>query len=353
MNRPVVEAAPAKPAGAPVIPPYHALYSLDQPEVGLHGYIAFHRNSRPVAIGGCRCVPYPDAAAARVDALRLAAGMGFKAALAEVDCDGAKAVLMRPAQMDEAAFFQAFGGWVEQFSGRFLTGEDAGTTPELMDWVGRATRHVITSHDGDPSPFTAVGVLAGIEAALQHRDGRGDVDGLAVAIQGVGKVGYHLARLLHERGARLIVADPVEMSVQRCRDEFGASAVPCDDVLRVPCDVLAPCALGAVLNPATIPHLQAGIVAGSANNQLASAADGALLRDRGILYAPDYVINAGGLIWIDEVRSHHNRDAASIAGRVRRIGERLTDLFDRAAAQGSPTNGIADALAAARLPPQK
>lgn len=349
MNTPSPELPAADVAAVRNAHDCHALYSLELPEAQLHGFIAFHRHRHPVAIGGCRCVPYPNASAARADALRLARGMGYKAAMAQVPGDGAKAVLMRPDNMDPERLFEACGAWVEQFGGRFLTGEDAGTTPVEMDLMGRTTRHVVTSAEGDPSPYTAIGVVAGIEAAVRHHLRRDALDGLAVAIQGVGKVGYHLARLLHDAGVRLVVADLNPDHTERCADEFGAAVVAVDEILLQACDVLAPCALGGVLDAATVDRIQARIVAGSANNQLASPDAGNRLFERDVLYAPDYVINAGGLIWIDEVCLRGNRREELLARRIRQIGGRLTDLFAEAASTAAPPDRVADNRAAALL----
>jgi leucine dehydrogenase len=270
---------------------------------GLRAIIAIHDTRLGPALGGCRFLAYAKEEDAIIDALRLARGMTYKAALAGLPHGGGKAVLIRPTtqHFDRAALFRAFGAFIEDLGGHYITAEDSGTGLEDMEVIRTVTRHVTgvdVSHggSGDPSPFTALGVRRGIEACVKLRLGRSSLSGIHVAVQGVGHVGYHLCKELTAQGARLSVADVDPLKAERAVREFGATIVPLDSIFEVECDVLAPCALGSALNDQTIPKLKAPIIAGAANNQLAEPRHGDDLNARGILYAPDYAINAGGLV---------------------------------------------------------
>lgn len=319
------------------------------PACGLHAIIAIHSTRLGPALGGCRCVPYASAEAALLDALRLARGMTYKAAISGLRQGGGKAVLMRPREIcDREAYFESFGRFVEELGGCYITAVDSGTSPADMDIVARRTRHVACTSaskagTGDPSPHTALGVRRGIEAAVKCKLGRDTLEGVHVAIQGLGHVGYPLARELHALGARLTVADVDPAAVRRAVHELVATAVAPERIYDVACDVFAPCALGAVINDQTLPRLAAPIVAGAANNQLAEQRHGDALHERGILYAPDYVINAGGIL---QIALH---DDAALRAKLLGIYDTLTEIFTRSARTGIPPQRVADGMVEARL----
>src|SRR5579862_8332086 len=277
---------------------------------GLHAVIALHSTTLGPAAGGCRIWPYGSTTEAVADVLRLSRGMSYKNAMAGLPLGGGKAVIIadsRTAKTPE--LFAAFGRCVDALGGRYITAEDVGTTTADMAQVARVTRYVAGlgrapgEAGGDPGPKTALGVFLGIKAAVRFRLGKSELAGVSVAVQGVGGVGYHLCGLLAAEGAVLTVADVRPAAVQRVCDEFRARAVAVEDVLWADVDVLAPCALGAILTTQSIAQLRARIVAGAANNQLAQGQDGTALPAAGILYAPDYVINAGGIISVS--REYH------------------------------------------------
>ena len=318
---------------------------------GLKAIIAIHSTALGPAAGGCRLWNYESADAALHDVLRLSQGMSYKNAMADLKFGGGKAVIIKTPDFDGSeALYEKFGEFVEKLNGEYITAEDVGMSVSIMEMVARRTRHVTglpPAHGqagGDPSPKTAFGVFKGIEAAVNFKLDRADASGLTVAVQGVGNVGYHLCRYLAEAGAKLIVADIDDGRVKRACDEFGATAAPPDDILSQEADVLAPCALGAILNEQSIPNLNVSIVAGGANNQLKTDADGQRLTEAGILYAPDYVINGGGII---NVACEYAGDVedAYVDTLVAAIGPRLVKIFQEATDSGKPTNGIADAQA--------
>ena len=318
---------------------------------GLNAIIAIHSTVLGPAAGGCRLWSYASDDAALTDVLRLSQGMSFKNAIAGLTFGGGKAVIIKAPDFDGSeSLFEKFGEYVDKLGGDYVTAEDVGMTMEIMQLIARRTRYVTGlppkegQAGGDPSPKTSWGIFKGIEAAVQFKLGRDSVADLAVAVQGVGHVGYYLCRYLHDAGASLIVADIDDARAARVRDEFGATIAGLDEILFQDVDVIAPCALGAILNEESIPQIRARIVAGGANNQLATAADGRHLSDADILYAPDYVINAGGII---NVASEYYGDADddTVMDRVAEIGPRLYGIFEEAAASGRPTNEVADALA--------
>ncbi len=318
---------------------------------GLNAIIAIHSTALGPAAGGCRLWNYESDDAALHDVLRLSQGMSYKNAMAGLEFGGGKAVIIKTPDFDGSdALYQKFGEFVEEQNGEYITAEDVGMSVSIMQSVARKTKHVTGlprtngQAGGDPSPKTAFGVYRGIEAAVKFKLELDDVSGLTVAVQGVGNVGYHLCRILAGAGAKLIVADIDEDRVARVCDEFGASAAPLEEILSQDADVLAPCALGAILNEQSIPGLKVSIVAGGANNQLKTDADGQRLTDAGILYAPDYVINGGGII---NVACEYAGDVedTEVDRLVAAIGPRLTAIFEEAAASGKPTNVIADTQA--------
>lgn len=313
---------------------------------GLRAIIAIHNTRLGPALGGCRCIPYTSDDEAIADAIRLAQGMSYKAALSNVPQGGGKAVIIQPSgSYDRGGLFRAFGRFVHDLGGRYITAVDSGSRITDMDEVERVTPYVSgTSRDGHaPSPVTALGVYAGIRAAVAYRLQRDSLKGIRVVIQGLGNVGYALAGLLHADGVRLTVSDIDSQRVQRCVDELGAEAVEPESIYDVECEVFAPCGLGGVLNSETIPRLRCPIVAGAANNQLADDAQGERLHAMGILYAPDYVINAGGLIQVS--LGYLRKTDEEINRRTMALGSSLTDLFERSAADGLPPEQIANRVA--------
>jgi leucine dehydrogenase len=326
---------------------------------GLRAIIAIHSSALGPAAGGCRLWSYASTAEAVADVLRLSRGMSYKNALAGLALGGGKAVILaHPRRAKTPELFEAFGRFVDSFGGRYVTAEDVGTTLADMANVARATRYVAGlgrapgEAGGDPAPKTAFGVYLGIRAAVRFKLGRGDLEGVTVAVQGLGGVGYHLAAKLAAEGARLQVADVRAAAVQRACDEFGAHAVPVAEILEQQVDVLAPCALGAVLNAQSIPRLRARIVAGAANNQLAQGQDGQALHGAGILYAPDYVINAGGIISVAREYQGGSSEALVFAD-IQGIPARLSEIFERARRENRTTNAIADQMARERLERQR
>lgn len=279
------------------------IFSHDK-KSGLRAIISIHDSSSGRALGGVRYQSYRNEEDAVMDALRLSEGMSYKFAAAGLEFGGAKAVIIKhPEITSREEIFRAFGKIVESLNGRFGTAEDAGTTPEDMAVIASETKHVTglptsMGGEGDPSPVTALGVCEGIRAGLEEVFSDDRFEGRSVAIQGLGNVGYHLARYLHERGARLMVADLAESKVQQAVTEFGAERIDPDRIYDADCDVFAPCALGATINSETIDRLRCKIVAGAANNQLAEPSHGKLLHEKGILYLPDFVINAGGAMFL-------------------------------------------------------
>ena len=323
----------------------------NDPVSGLKAIIAIHDTRRGPAVGGCRMWPYRSEAEALTDVLRLSRGMTYKSAISELAMGGGKCVVIGDPRTDKSEpLFRALGRFVDSLGGRYVIAEDVGTCPADMELVRKQTRHVAgiaEGGSGDPSPATAHGVFHGIRAAVERRLGRESLDGVAVAVQGLGHVGALLCQMLANAGARLFVADIRNRAVRRAVERFGATAVKPDAIYGIEADVFAPCALGAVINDDTVPRLKARIVAGSANNQLADDRHGAALMRRGILYAPDYVINAGGIINI----AHEGPDycQADALAHVARIRGTLTEIFARADAEDIATNVAADRVAEERF----
>lgn len=319
----------------------------------LRAIVAIHDSRLGPALGGCRFIEYDTEEAALTDALRLARGMTYKAALAGLGHGGGKSVIIRPKQkFDRVALFRAFGAFIRDLRGHYITAEDSGTGLEDMEIIRQVTTHVTgidPSHggSGDPSPFTALGVRRGIEACVKFKLGKTDLKGVHVAVQGVGHVGYYLCKELHGAGAKLTVADVDKLKSERAQREFGASVTDIDKIAAVQCDVFAPCALGAGLNDTTIPHLVAPIVAGAANNQLAETRHGDDLHARGILYAPDYAINAGGLVNVaQEVKGYDPKLARE--GTLK-IYDTIMDICERSKKLNAPTYKVADMIVEQKL----
>jgi len=319
----------------------------------LRAIVAIHDSRLGPALGGCRFIEYDTHEAAFIDALRLARGMTYKAALAGLGHGGGKSVIIRPKQhFDRVALFRAFGRFIDDLRGHYITAEDSGTGLEDMEIIRTQTKYVTgidPAHggSGDPSPFTALGVRRGIEACVKFKLGRNDLQGVHIAVQGVGHVGYHLCKELHSAGAKLTVADVDRLKSERAAREFGAAVVAIDDIAHVECDVFAPCALGAGLNDQTIPHLKARIVAGAANNQLAEPRHGDDLYARGILYAPDYAINAGGLVNVaQEVKGYDPKLARE---KTLKIYDTIWDICERSKRLAAPTYKVADIMVEEKL----
>ena len=324
---------------------------------GLKAIIAVHNSNLGPALGGCRMWPYASEEEAVRDVLRLSRGMTYKSAMARLKLGGGKSVIIGNPRTDKTpALLAAFARALEQLNGRYIAAEDSGTSVADMKFMTQFTQHVAGIHDkpsdegtrsGDPSPATAYGTFIGIQAAVKERLGRDSLDGLRVAVQGVGNVGYDLARQLKEAGAQLWVTDIHREPLVQAGRELGATVVAPDEIFGLDVDVFAPCALGAILNDATIPQLKAKIVAGAANNQLAEARHGVELMKRGIHYAPDYVINAGGIIDVYHERIGFER--AALIRHIEGIRDNLMEVFERAREEERPTAEVADAIAEERF----
>lgn len=313
--------------------------------------IAIHSTRLGPALGGCRFIEYTSVELAIHDALRLAQGMSYKAALAHLPLGGGKAVLMRPKKLsDRTAYFRALGRFVNELKGRYIIAMDSGVVIEDMDSIALETPYVVTTskHKGNPAPYTALGVLYGIEAAVKFKFHQDDLEGLHVAIQGLGHVGFALANALHKKGARLTICDNNNELMQRYAKDLQARIVRPEEIYAVECDVFSPCALGGILNNESISALNAGIVAGSANNQLAEPQHAETLHKKGILYAPDFVINSGGLIYAyAEYQNRLNRE--HVAQQISTIYSTLLEIFKTAAERNKSPSMIADSLAESRL----
>jgi leucine dehydrogenase len=324
---------------------YERVVTATDEEAGYRAVIAIHSTALGPALGGARLWNYAGVDEARTDALRLARGMTYKNALAGLPFGGGKSVIIGNGKViDREKVFRAHGRLVEHFGGSYITAEDVGTSPSDMEFVSLETRHVggLADRSGDPSPVTAHGVFRAILAAAKFRWGSSDLAARTIALQGCGHVGHHLARELKEAGAQLIVTDVDEEKARRVAANLGASYVSPEEIYDARAGIFAPCALGGVLNDETIPRLTCEIVAGAANNQLLEARHADLLAARGILYAPDYVANAGGVInGTIELLSWERERARR---KVQAIYDTLLEIF-----AASEANGITPARAADRL----
>ncbi|NJR44096.1 Glu/Leu/Phe/Val dehydrogenase [bacterium] len=322
-------------------------------DAGLKAIIAIHDTTLGPALGGLRMWPYRTEQEALNDVLRLSRGMTYKAAVAGLNLGGGKGVIIGDPSHDKSeALFRAFGRFVNSLGGRYITAEDVGIDVNDMEYVFRETEFVSGVHQvfggsGDPSPFTAAGTLQGINVSLQQRFGNEDVSKYSFAIQGVGHVGYHLARLLREHGAKVFVTDINQGNVQRVVDEFGCEAVGLDDIYDVDADVYCPCALGGTVNKETIPRFKFKIICGAANNQLATESCGDEVERRGILYAPDYAVNAGGLMNVSIELEGYNSERAM--RMMRTIYYNVGTIFKIAKRDGIPSWKAADRMAEERI----
>ena len=320
---------------------------------GLRAVIAIHSTRLGPSLGGTRFFAYASEADAVEDVLRLAKGMTYKAAAAGLDQGGGKAVIIGdPATLRSEALLRTYARFVDSLQGRYITAEDVGTTQADMDLIRRETRHVTgvsrsLGGSGDPSAATAYGVLHGMKAVAKHLWGSTELEGRHVVVAGVGKVGYALVRHLVEERVRISVTDVVAPAVERVIRDFGVEAVPPEKAHAVDCDIYSPCAMGGVLSPTTIPELRCAAVVGSANNQLADPSCGDLLADARVLYAPDYVVNAGGIINIAEELVGYHRERAY--ANVRRIYDTTLSVIETAERDGITTAAAADRLAESRI----
>lgn len=322
-------------------------------ETGLRAIVAIHNTNLGPALGGCRFLEYDSFDGAMYDALRLARGMTFKAAMGGLALGGGKAVVIRPKVIkNREALFEAFGRFVDELGGRYISAMDSGTNVADMDNIHRSTPYVACTtgadgHLGDPSYSTAWGVYQGMLATIQIKLNRTDFHGLHVVIQGVGHVGYNLAKHLYEAGASLTVCDMDAEAAQRCAREFKANVVDPNVIFDVACDVFAPCALGAIINDKTIARLNTKIIAGSANNQLAEARHGLVLKQKNILYAPDYVINAGGLIEAGVI--YQNSHPEQVLQRVTAIHDSVYAICEEALSSNMDPAVVADNMAIKKI----
>ncbi|UCG89373.1 MAG: Glu/Leu/Phe/Val dehydrogenase [Gemmatimonadota bacterium] len=317
---------------------------------GYRGVIAVHNTILGPALGGTRFWDYQTDAEAFIDVLRLSRGMTYKAAVAGLNLGGGKSVILGDYRTKEReGIMKAHGRHVESLQGRYITAEDVGTSTSDMDFVRQETTHVVglAGRSGDPSPVTAFGTYRGMQACAKFRYGDESLEGKTVAVQGCGHVGYYLLKHLHEAGSKLVVSDIDEAKVKRCVDEFGATAVAPDEIYGVTAEIFAPCALGAIINDDTLKVLKVDIVAGAANNQLAEERHGDALDERDVLYAPDYVINGGGLINVNAEVEGWDLDKSH--QKASEIYDTVFNVLEIARDEGMPTYRAADSLAERRI----
>lgn len=332
---------------------YEQLIFAQDRQSGLKAIIAIHDTTLGPALGGTRMWTYASEEAAIEDALRLAKGMTYKNAAAGLNLGGGKTVIIGDPRKDKnEEMFRAFGRYIQGLNGRYITAEDVGTSVEDMDLIHEETDYVTGvspafGSSGNPSPVTAYGVYRGMKAAAKEAFGADSLQGKTIAVQGVGNVAYNLCKHLHEEGAKLVVTDINKEAVARAVEEFGARAVDPDEIYSVDCDIYAPCALGAVINDDTIPQLKARVIAGAANNQLKESRHGDLIHELGIVYAPDYVINAGGVINVADELYGYNRERA--LKKVEGIYDNIAKVIEIAKREGIPTYKAADRLAEERI----
>ena len=333
---------------------HEGVYSFSDPASGLKTFIAVHNTNRGPASGGTRFWEYTNDAEALTDVLRLSRAMSYKNAMAEIPLGGGKGVIIRPrGDFDRKALFSAYGRAIEKVGGQYITAEDVGVSPDDMQTIKTQTDYVAgldegEAASGDPSPHTADGIFRGLGVAVKHKLGVEGFGGLIVAIQGLGHVGYNLASRLHKSGARLIVADINSEVTTKAANDFKAQVVGVDEIHAQEVDIYAPCALGGAINKKTIEDISAFIIGGAANNQLKTPDMGEALRARNILYCPDYVLNAGGIINVaSEVSGRY--DYGWVDGKLENIKASLQEVFDRSDNTAKPTNEIADIMARERL----
>lgn len=332
---------------------YEQLVFCQDKNSGLKAIIAIHDTTLGPALGGTRMWTYQSEAEAIEDALRLAKGMTYKNAAAGLNLGGGKTVIIGDPKKDKnPEMFRAFGRYIQSLNGRYITAEDVGTTVEDMDTIHLETDFVTGispefGSSGNPSPVTAYGIYKGIKAAANEAFGSDSLEGKTIAVQGVGNVAFTLCEHLHAEGAKLIVTDINKEAVQRAVESFGAEAVDPNDIYGVECDIYSPCALGAVINDETIPQIKAKVIAGSANNQLKTSEHGDMIYEKGIIYAPDFVINAGGVINVADELNGYN--AARAMKQVETIYDSLSKIFAISRRDDVPTYVAADRMAEERI----
>jgi len=332
---------------------YEQLLFCQDEQSGLKAIIAIHDTTLGPALGGTRMWTYESEEAAIEDALRLARGMTYKNAAAGLNLGGGKTVIIGDPKKDKnEEMFRAFGRFIQGLNGRYITAEDVGTTVADMDLIHEETNFVTGispafGSSGNPSPVTAYGCYVGMKAAAKEAFGNDSLEGLTVAVQGVGNVAFEMCRYLHEEGAKLIVTDINKEAVARAVEQFGAEAVGPNDIYSVDCDIFAPCALGAIINDDTIPQLKAKVIAGSANNQLRETRHGDLIHEMGIVYAPDFVINSGGVINVADELYGYNRERAM--KKVEGIYNSIEKIIEISKRDGIPTYVAADRMAEERI----
>ncbi|MDD9336168.1 MAG: Glu/Leu/Phe/Val dehydrogenase dimerization domain-containing protein [Wolbachia sp.] len=328
---------------------HEELYIKCDKKTGLKAIISIHNSSNRPALGGCRFISYDSSHNALTDVLKLSKSMSFKAILAGVPYGGGKAVILKPEQpFNRQLLFKGFGDFVNQLGGRYITTMDSGIVTKDLEVISNQTPYVTgLGIDGNPAPYTAEGVIKGIEAALNFKYGTSKMNGIRIAIQGVGNVGFCLGKKAYERGAKLTICDYDSLMVSQCLNEFTASVVSPNEIYSVECDVFAPCGLGSTINPETISKLKATIIAGSANNQLSDDTISELINERNILYAPDYVINAGGLIHVAGLYS--NVLKSQIESKIAAIYDTLIEIFISSKRLGKSTNDVAYEIASSYL----
>ena len=316
---------------------------VNNEEAGLKAIIAVHNTNLGPAIGGCRLWPYESEEAALFDVLRLSRGMSHKNAAAGLKFGGGKAVIIADPSQKNDKLFEAFAEAVNNLGGCYITSEDVNTNCDDALIMARKTNYLcgLPAVSGDPSPFTAIGVWQGIKAAAKVVFGSDDLNGRTIAVQGIGKVGYTLCKYLHEEGAKLYVSNlHNKETLNKAVEEFGAVAVDSDKILSQKCDILAPCALGAVINPDTIPNLHCKVIAGAANNVLLDDAAGEALKEKGIAYAPDFIINAGGVInAAGEAAGDYNEE--DVLKKVYNIYNTVEHIMQTSKETGKPEGVIA------------
>jgi len=332
---------------------YEQLVFCQDKTSGLKAIIAIHDTTLGPALGGTRMWTYASEEDAIEDALRLAKGMTYKNAAAGLNLGGGKTVIIGdPLKDKNEEMFRAFGRFIQGLNGRYITAEDVGTTVADMDLIHEETNYVTGispafGSSGNPSPVTAYGVYRGMKAAAKEAFGSDSLEGKRIGVQGLGNVAYNLCRHLHEEGAQLIVTDINKAAVDRVVEEFGATAVNPEEIYAQDVDIFAPCALGAIINDETIPQLKAKVIAGAANNQLRETKHGDTLHEMGIVYAPDYVINAGGVINVADELYGYNRERAM--KRVETVYDNIAKVMEISRTQGIPTYLAADRLAEERI----
>ncbi|MEO9600451.1 Glu/Leu/Phe/Val dehydrogenase dimerization domain-containing protein [Parasphingorhabdus sp.] len=335
---------------------HEAVHFFHDAATGLSAIVALHSTHLGPGAGGTRFWHYENRETAVTDALRLSRGMSFKNAMAGLPLGGGKAVILADRNRTKTPeMLAAFGRMIDSLDGQYVTAEDVGMTAADMVALTEETQYVsglpVSNSDeagGDPGPFTAMGVYLGVKAAVAYKLGRDTMEGVHVAIQGVGSVGGGLARLLAKDGAKLSIADINKDHAAALAQEIGATVVGLDEIMRIEADVFSPNALGAILDKVSIAHLNASIVAGGANNQLATPEDGQRIFDRNILFAPDYVINSGGIISVG-LEYLGDGDVNEVNRRVAMIPERLTEVWEQSASQKLPSSDVADNMAMALI----